>query len=39
LNPDLGQNRIFAEFFAAYRKNRVFRPHHCQRGIKISVFS
>jgi hypothetical protein len=27
-NPDFEKNRIFAEFFAVYRENRVFRPHH-----------
>jgi hypothetical protein len=26
-NPDFWRNRKFAEFFAVYRENRVFRPH------------
>jgi hypothetical protein len=26
-NPAFDQNRNFAEFFAVYSENRVFRPH------------
>jgi hypothetical protein len=32
-NPAFEQNRIFAEFFAVYRENRVFRPQ------KLKIFT
>jgi hypothetical protein len=33
-NPAFEQNRIFAEFFAVYRENRVFRPHRISIKLK-----